>query len=240
MEWRKALDPLLKKDAFQDVSSKSSAINFATRELLYFYCILSQKHYKLDVAKTCKLLLRKTSDIEVALAEYKCTAEETDKVRFMICTLLDETMAYYVNEETFAGYRSLTSHYYGEQLGGEHVFSLLESCLKDVKSNFPILALGHKIICLGFTGQYALQKGGNLILNEIRDRIFFAIKPFLAEHKQRGLKRGTYGQSHLLRKIKAMAPIIGLILLGTYIALYQDLNYRRQQLEELIQDSFNL
>lgn len=227
--------------AFHGISAKSSAINFATRELLYFYCILSQKRYKLDIVKICKLLLRKTADIETTLAECNCTAEEIDKVRFMMCTLLDETIAYYVDGETFSDYRSLTSHYYKEQLGGEHVFSLLEGCLRDAKANFPILALGHKIICLGFTGQYALQHGGGITLSEIKDKIFLAITPFLAEHKKHILQKGDYGQSYLLKKLKrTLAPIMGLLLLGTYIFLYQDLNYKRQQLEEVIKDSFNL
>lgn len=251
MEWREsAKDTTWKKgvpwkksesQSFHGISAKSSAINFATRELLYFYCILSQKRLQLDIVKICKLLLRKTADIELTLAECNCTPDEIDKVRFMMCTLLDETIAYYIDEETFSGYRSLTSHYYQEQLGGEHVFSLLENCLKDPKANFPILALGHKIICLGFTGQYALQQGGGITLSEIKDRIFFAISPFLAEHKKQVLQKGDVGQSNLLKKLKrTVAPVMGLVLLGTYILLYQDLNYKRQQLEEVIKDSFNL
>lgn len=237
MEWKKASNSSFKAN-FQELSDKSSAINFATRELLYFYCILRRKNLQLDVVRLSKILFRKIADMEVVLNECKCSSEEVNSIKFMICTLLDETLAYYVCEEDFAGYRSLTSYHYGEQLGGEHVFNLLEEALQDVKANFPILELGHRIICLGFTGQYALQKGGLAALNEIRDKIFFAIKPFLAEQKQ-SIKTGKV--SDALRKIKrTMAPILALALLVAYIVLYQTLSQERKQLEELVQDSFGL
>ncbi len=226
-----------------DVCAKHQLIMRATRELLYWSCLLRRCLYQFDIAKLNALLTYKVEELSSTLLEYGCSAEEMDKIKFMICTEIDEAMVEYLDKKQISMYRSLTEYYYKEQLGGEHFFDIIAAFLKSVHCNVPVLSLGHIILCLGFKGQYALEDRGLAKLSEIKDNLFFRIKkvlpgPYFEIPDNAYLNENS---AHFYKQIKTrIVPVIFVILALTYGIAYKDLHDRVHQLGKIIQSNLEL
>jgi type VI secretion system protein ImpK len=226
-----------------EVFVKHQLILRTTKELLYWSCLLRRCIHQFDVAKLHTLLAYKIEEVSSILLSQGCSAEETDKIKFMLCTELDEAMVEYLDKRELGRYRSLTEYYYKEQLGGEHFFDIIAAFLKSVHSNISVLSLSHIILCLGFKGQYALEENGLVRLCEIKDNLFFRIKkvlpgPYFEVPNNSNVSENS---AHIYKQIKTrIFPLIFIILAIAYIVTYKDLSDRVNQLRSIIQDNLEL
>jgi type VI secretion system protein ImpK len=226
-----------------EIFAKHQLIVRTTKELLYWSCLLRRCIYQFDIAKLHTLLTYKVEEVSSILLAHGCSAEETDKIKFMLCTELDEAMVEYLDKRELGRYRSLTEYYYKEQLGGEHFFDIIAAFLKSVHSNISVLSLSHIILCLGFKGQYALEERGLIKLSEIRDNLFFKIKkvlpgPYFAILDSSNVSENS---AYVYRQIKTrILPLIFIILAIAYGVAYRDLHDRVHQLRTIIQNNLEL
>jgi type IV/VI secretion system ImpK/VasF family protein len=214
-----------------------------TRELLHWACVLRGCTYQFDIAKLHILFIHKIEEVALILSEHNCSAEEVDKIKFMLCTEIDEAMVEYLDTRELGRYRSLTEHYYKEQLGGEHFFDIIQAFIKLLHSNLSILSLAHTILCIGFKGQYALEENGLSKLSEIKDTLFFKIKKILPKPQfadeilSASKKRSAFITHHIKTKLLPLT-LLGLVII--YGVLYRDLSKSVQQLHTTIYEALSL
>jgi type IV/VI secretion system ImpK/VasF family protein len=224
------------------VFEKHQLILRVTKELLYWSCLLRGCLYQFEIAKLHSLLTYKIEEVSLILSGHGCSAEEVDKVKFMLCTELDEAMVEYLDKGDLSRYKSLTEYYYRE-LGGEHFFDIIAAFLKSPHSNLAILSLGHIILCLGFKGQYALEENGLSRLSEIKDNLFFKIKKILPgpEFEVAPSVEIATRTSFIYKQMRTkIIPIFLLILAVAYWSFYRDLDKKVHQLRTIIQDNVAL
>ena len=114
------------------IFAKHQLILRATKELLYWSCLLRRCVHQFDIAKLHTLLTYKIEEVSSILLSQGCSSEEMDKIKFMLCTELDEAVVEYLDKRELGRYRSLTEYYYKEQLGGEHFFDIITAFPKSV------------------------------------------------------------------------------------------------------------
>jgi type IV/VI secretion system ImpK/VasF family protein len=221
---------------------KHKLILRVTKELLHWSCLLRGCLYQFEVSKLHSLLLYKIEEVTSILSAHECSAEEIDKVKFMLCAELDEAMVEYLDKGELSRYKSLTEYYYKE-LGGEHFFDIIAAFLKSPHANLAILSLSHIILCIGFKGQYALEENGRDKLCEIKDNLFFRIKKILPgpqfeiESKAQVQVRANRVYSKIRTRV---VPVFLLILIFAYGVFYRDLGLKVNQLQAIIQDNLGL
>ncbi len=227
--------------ASQEVLDKEEALAAFVRECLYFFCLLKKAEKNFDVEKVYTLLTNKVEETALLMTEGNFYPDEIDKIRFILCTALDEALAHYIQQKGLSSYSSLTTYYYREQLGGEHLFNILEEASRDVRLNLPMLCLGHKLLCLGFMGQYALKENGLIALGNIKDRVFALIKKAVPQKKVEKVVKDSHNDARVVRRLRTtILPLMLVITACTYGVAHQRLVNAKQGLHALIKANLQL
>jgi type VI secretion system protein ImpK len=96
--------------------------------------------------------------------------------RYVLCTLLDETIAGTAWGSGVWGTRSLLVAFHNEASGGEKVFLILQRLSQDPRANLDLLELMYLCLSLGLEGRYRLIERGQEQLASLRERLLQLIK----------------------------------------------------------------
>jgi type VI secretion system protein ImpK len=97
--------------------------------------------------------------------------------RYILCTLLDETIA----RSAWAAAADWTRQgllvtLHQESFGGERFFTIADHALRDPGRHVDLLELMAVVLALGFEGRYALVPDGRRRLEDCRDRLHAAVR----------------------------------------------------------------
>jgi type VI secretion system protein ImpK len=155
-------------------------------------------------------------------------SEAIAAARYVLCTLLDETIASTAWGSGVWGTRSLLVAFHNEASGGEKVFLILQRLTQNVAAHIDLLELIYLCLALGLEGRYRLLAGGKDQLATLRERLLQLIK------QQRGgyesdLSPGWRGESvqtasHARVPVWVIAAGLGVLLLAAQITAAMLLN----------------
>jgi len=180
-------------------------------------------------------------EFEAEARQQGIAPERVMAARYILCTLLDEVAAATPwGGGGVWGRQSLLATFHNETWGGEKVFQLMAKLAESPGANRDLLELIYAALCLGFQGRYRVIEGGSAQLEAVRDRLAQILKkergdypPPLAEHwKGQALKRRP-----LLSWLPlwVSAAVVGVVLLGVYLALSFSLSGRSDPVYGAIQ-----
>jgi len=115
-------------------------------------------------------LIARLADFQQQAADTGQTQRQVYMANYALCTLLDETISNTDWGSGVWGSNSLLMHFYGESLGGERFFSLLEQA--EAVGNESLLALFWLCLTLGLEGRYRIFPDGEAQLEAIRQRLY--------------------------------------------------------------------
>lgn len=96
--------------------------------------------------------------------------------RYVLCTLLDETIAGTAWGSGVWGTRSLLVAFHNEASGGEKVFLVLQRLSQDAGANIDLLELMYLCLSLGLEGRYRMLDQGQAQLATLRERLLQLIR----------------------------------------------------------------
>ena len=96
--------------------------------------------------------------------------------RYVLCTLLDETIAGTAWGSGVWGTRSLLVAFHNEASGGEKVFLILQRLSQNPSANLDLLELIYLCLSLGLEGRYRLLERGQEQLATLRERLLQLVK----------------------------------------------------------------
>ncbi len=150
--------------------------------------------------------------------------------RYVLCTALDEMVLNTPwGSSSIWSKQSLLITFHKEAWGGERFFLLLERLMQDPAGNLHMLELMYICLALGFEGKYHVMDGGRSQVEEVRERVYRAIRMQRGEF-ERELSphwRGVEDKRNpLIRLIPlwVVGALAGLILLALFITLSVLLN----------------
>ena len=103
-------------------------------------------------------------------------SEAIAAARYVLCTLLDETIAGTAWGSGVWGTRSLLVAFHNEASGGEKVFLVLQRLSQDTAANIDLLELIYLCLALGLEGRYRLLDQGQAQLATLRERLLQLIR----------------------------------------------------------------
>jgi type VI secretion system protein ImpK len=103
-------------------------------------------------------------------------SEAIAAARYVLCTLLDETIASTAWGSGVWGTRSLLVAFHNEASGGEKVFLVLQRLSQDAGANIDLLELMYLCLALGLEGRYRLLANGQEQLATLRERLLQLIR----------------------------------------------------------------
>lgn len=150
--------------------------------------------------------------------------------RYVMCTALDEMVLNTPwGSSSIWSKQSLLITFHKEAWGGERFFLLLERLMQDPAGNLHLLELMYICLALGFEGKYHVMDGGRSQVEEVRERVYRAIRMQRGEF-ERELSPHWRGVEDKRNPLVRLVPLwvvgalAGLILLGLFIALSVLLN----------------
>lgn len=145
--------------------------------------------------------------------------------RYVLCSLLDESILDTPwGSQSVWGERGLLVTFHNETWGGEKFFDVLDRLLAYPSGNLQLLELMYLCLAMGFEGRYRVRDGGRNELQQVRERLYLAIRDQrgepeaeLSPHWQ-GIGRQRDPLLHQLPLWVASA-VVGLALLGLFAFL---------------------
>ena len=155
--------------------------------------------------------------------------EKVIAARYILCTLLDETISSTPWGSGEWGKHSLLIMFHNEASGGEKFFQLLTKLAEDPKANRDILEFMSVCLALGFEGRYRVMDNGKSHLESLRERLTQIL------NKEQGTYErdlSPHWQAALIKRAKifmllplwVISALCGLILLTTYLSFSYLLN----------------
>jgi type VI secretion system protein ImpK len=161
--------------------------------------------------------------------------------RYVLCTLLDETVAStpWGGSGAWGGHSLLVS-FHNETWGGEKVFQLLGRLAENASANRDILELIYVCLALGFEGRYRVLDNGRAQLEALRERLAQMLRRERGdyEHDLSPNWRGVTSKKNPMLDALPLwvaAAVAGVILVGTYLAFDIGLNRASDPLFSAIQ-----
>lgn len=142
--------------------------------------------------------------------------------RYVLCALLDESVldTPWGSESTW-GERGLLITFHNETWGGEKFFEALDRLLAYPSGNLYLLELMYLCLALGFEGRYRVREGGRAELEQVRERVYSAIRsqrgepePELSPH-WRGVQERRDPLLHYL-PLWVLVALSGVLLLALF------------------------
>lgn len=121
--------------------------------------------------------------------------------RYVLCTLLDETIAGTAWGSGVWGTRSLLVAFHNEASGGEKVFLVLQRLSQDAAANIDLLELMYLCLSLGLEGRYRLLDQGQAQLATLRERLLQLIR------QQRGAIESDLSPHWRGEAVQAVSPM---------------------------------
>jgi len=144
--------------------------------------------------------------------------------RYVLCALLDESVLDTPwGSESVWGERGLLISFHNETWGGEKFFEALERLLAYPSGNLHLLELIYLCLALGFEGRYRVREGGCAELEQVRERLYLAIRSQRGEPEQelsphwRGVRERRDPLLHHL-PLWVLVAISAVALLGLFSA----------------------
>ena len=156
-------------------------------------------------------------------------SEKVIAARYVLCTLLDETISSTPWGCGKWGKHSLLVMFHNEASGGEKFFQLLTKLAENPKANRDILEFMSICLALGFEGRYRVMDNGKSHLEELRERLAQilskeqgAYERDLSPHWQTAFVKRA--KIFLLLPLWVLSAFCGLILLASYLSFSYLLN----------------
>ncbi len=121
--------------------------------------------------------------------------------RYVLCTLLDETIAGTAWGSGVWGTRSLLVAFHNEASGGEKVFLVLQRLSQDAAANIDLLELMYLCLSLGLEGRYRMLDQGQAQLATLRERLLQLIR------QQRGAIESDLSPHWRGEAVQAVSPM---------------------------------
>ena len=156
-------------------------------------------------------------------------SEKVVATRYLLCTLLDETIASTPWGSGQWGGKSLLVLFHNEASGGEKFFKLLTKLIENPKANRDILEFMHICLALGFEGRYRILENGKSHLETLREKLTQTLNKEHGDYES-DLSPHWQGTSTQRTKILTLLPLwvlsalCGIVLLSTYISFNYLLN----------------
>jgi type VI secretion system protein ImpK len=133
-------------------------------------------------------------------------SEAIAAARYVLCTLLDETIASTAWGSGVWGTRSLLVAFHNEASGGEKVFLILQRLSQNIPANIDLLELIYLCLSLGLEGRYRLLEQGQAQLATLRERLMQIVR------QQRGPVESDLSPHWRGETVQAVSPLRGLPL----------------------------
>ncbi|SDX13584.1 type IVB secretion system protein IcmH/DotU [Nitrosomonas communis] len=124
-----------------------------------------------DLSSLRDYLVQRIKSFESQAKASGISPEKVIVARYVLCTLLDETIASTPWGSGEWGKHSLLVMFHKETFGGEKFFQLLKKLSVDPKANRDILELMYISLSLGFEGRYRVVENGKTKLDALRERL---------------------------------------------------------------------
>jgi type VI secretion system protein ImpK len=133
-------------------------------------------------------------------------SESIAAARYVLCTLVDETIASTAWGSGVWGTRSLLVAFHNEASGGEKVFLILQRLSQNPAANIDLLELFYLCLSLGLEGRYRLLDQGHAQLATLRERLQQLIR------QQRGAVESDLSPDWRGQAVQARSPLRGMPL----------------------------
>lgn len=157
-------------------------------------------------------------------------AQKVIAARYALCTFLDETAAGtpWGGSGVWAR-QSLLVMFHNETWGGEKFFQLMAKLAENPGANRDLLELMYLCLALGFEGRYRVLDNGRAQLEALRERLLQMLRQQRGEYERElspHWKGAEIKRSPVLALLPAwvVAAVLGILLVGIYLALSVTLN----------------
>lgn len=124
-----------------------------------------------DLALLQHRLLDALRQFAVDARDQRISADTVVLARYLLCTLLDETIAGTSWGSGMWGAHSLLIALHNEAWGGEKVFVILQRLSQDARANLDMLELVAVCLAMGLEGRYRVIDGGRQQFSLLRERL---------------------------------------------------------------------
>jgi type VI secretion system protein ImpK len=102
---------------------------------------------------------------------------QANAAKYLLCATADDIVQNIPTEDrhVWAQY-SMLSRFFGERLGGERFFEVLERDLKDPSANYQTLELAYTALALGFQGKYRHHPQGAVELQRLQRNLYEVLR----------------------------------------------------------------
>jgi type VI secretion system protein ImpK len=167
---------------------------------------------------------------EVAARAAGADIEEVSTARYVLCTLIDETvLGTPWGNESIWNEQTLLAKFYREAWGGEKFFNILNHLEQEPARYIDLLELLYLCLLMGFEGKYKVQEQGSSKLQTIQENLFYIIRDNRGEI-ERELSphwRGVEDRRNpLVRYVPlwVLGAVLGLLLVAIFIGFRLSLN----------------
>ena len=168
--------------------------------------------------------------VEQAARAGGADAEAVSTARYVLCTLLDETVlgTPWGNESVWSE-QTLLAKFHQEAWGGEKFFNILDYLLQEPARHIDLLELMYLCLAMGFEGKYRVQDQGDRQLQSIQENLFYTIREIRGEF-ERELSphwRGVEDKRNLLVRyvpLWVLGAMLAVLLLAIFVGFRVGLN----------------
>ncbi len=161
--------PAMPNEAFKVARGLNPLINAAASLIAVFEKTRSSMTHS-DIGGLHQRLVSEIRNFENKLREQGVAPEITLSARYVMCSVLDETVLNtpWGSESAWAQ-RTLLSVFHNETSGGEKFFLILDRMRQSPAENLHMIELMYVCLSLGFEGKYRLMARGRDAVEQIRD-----------------------------------------------------------------------
>ncbi len=153
-------------------SDASDALVAASGPLLTLVAQLRDSVDFADVTQLRGETIRQIQAFEEAAIRNDATAADVQAARYILCSLLDETvMTTPWGSASDWSKSSLLNRFHNETWGGEKVFAILDRVKADPRKNIALLKLIDIVLLLGFEGMHRVLDNGRERLADLREEV---------------------------------------------------------------------
>ncbi|THB66959.1 MAG: hypothetical protein D6B27_05485 [Gammaproteobacteria bacterium] len=173
-------------------------------------------------------------DFEKRLRDLNIDPDTIFSAKYAMCAIVDEIVLNTPwGSHSFWSTESLLTTFHRETWGGEHVYQILEVALRNPEQNRYLLELLHLCLSLGFMGKLRVTDRGALQHDEIRDKIYRALRNQIGDYNK-VLSPNPTSEQRKFKKLTGLIPawviisILCLILFGVYAGFSWSLSEKSQ------------
>lgn len=210
----------------EELSVRGSGLNAlidAATELLTLAAQLRRTISQTDLRQLRLAIARRVTAFDAAARRAGIEGDHVITARYALCTLLDEAVLTTPwGADSPWGQHSLLSQFHNETWGGEKFFVILQRLLLNPARHLHLLEFMYVCLALGMQGKYRVAAGGTAHLQDVRARLYQAIRQVRGERSRELSERwrsAELGRARLVRRLPltAVASITALALLAVYL-----------------------